>query len=381
VNVRHTRFRPGLVAALVVLGAVGCVRPDPPPPDRRIAARTLQPLPGHRYAQANDINEKGEAVGWSIGAAGAQKAVLWRDNRAVDLRPLPASGSLGSFGWKINERSQALVSEVSSLGVVLYLWDAGRVTDLSGGMPHSTPLDLNDNGEVLTKRVTSGLFGPNPRYRIDVWSNGTFTPLAIDVGTVALTDLDLLNDGSVVGTRGNRPFRWKDGVFTDLAPTGSVIAANERGDVVGWVRTGDAVGAVLWRDGEAIAIDPGDGRSFQPRSLSEDGRVIGHASDPGPTGGNPETMLWQDGRLTSLGPGWYGSLVNDRGIVIGSIPDPTGAGDSHAVVYLDGRVVDLGGKTYVHGMSNRGQFVGTFGNDARPGSSVQGDAVLWTVLP
>jgi uncharacterized membrane protein len=376
VNVRRSRFLTGSVAALVVLVAVGCVRPDPPPPDARVSAKTLQPLPGHRYAQANDINEKGEAVGWSIvdGRGSGYKAVLWRDGRAIDLRPGAAATSMGHM---VNERSQVVLTEVGG-GLVnrAYLWDHGQVTDLSGGAPWSTALDLNDNGQVLVKRTWSSIVTPSPKYNYELWSNGTFTPLVENASTVALTSLALLNDGTVVGNGLSGVFRWKDGVFTAIPQSGRVMGANQRGEVLISL-TGTGSGTVIWRDGRFDPVTAPAGHSFYALDISEDGHVTGRLEgDDGNT-----AVVWKDGEFTTLEGDALPSLVNNQGIVIGSKPGAPNTGQYQEVVWVDGRAIDVGLVTYVHDLNNRGQFVGTFGDNTSSGDGVQGDAVLWTVLP
>jgi probable HAF family extracellular repeat protein len=372
--VDRSAFRRVVVAGLVVLAPVGCVRPDPPPPDSRIAVHTLPPLPGHRHAQANDINERGEAVGWSLDAQGlSSRAVLWRDGRVVALRP---SSPNGSMAWKVNERSQVALTETGpGLTTGAYLWTAGQVTNLTGEARYAVPLDLNDAGQVLVKRSWSGLATPAPTYRYDVWSDGVFTPLAVDAGSATFGTLRLLDDGSVVGTRGDVPFRWRDGTFTDLAASGRVVDANARGEVLGTTGTGAATTTVIWHDGMTTTISAPDGGLVFPADLSEDGRVAGFvARDDGNHG-----FVWHDGVLTDLGPGRTAAAVNEQGVIVGSLSDP-GGGRDHAVVWIDGRAVDLGTVTYVHDLNGHGQLVGTMGDDARPDNGIQGDATLWSVI-
>ena len=271
------RFRYAYVAALALTGMAGCVVPDPPPPGPGVTAKILPALPGYPHALATDINDRGEAVGWSLGPQGSYaKAVLWRDGRAVDLRPL---GPATSFAYFVNERSQVLLTEATGLNTRTYLWDAGKATDLTGDAQRSLPIDLNDNGQALIRRSFGAFLSPPETDKVGVWSNGTFTQIVPPTGNGSISTasvLKLMNDGSVVGSfADDHPFVWRNGQYTYLAEKGRVIDANERGQVLGTVRAGSQINAVIWQGGGTTTLAPEDGVNFLPERVSSDGRVAG----------------------------------------------------------------------------------------------------------
>ena len=134
---------------------------------------------------------------------------------------------------------------------------------------------------------------------------------------------------------------------------------NERGDIVGTSYEGERLTAILWRDGQALAVGENYGLAVSNR-----GQVL------------TPTDLWHRGHLTPItGPAGTTSVgaagLNDRATVVGGT-------DVGAFVWKDGHAVTLpsiAGDTIAAAVdiNNHGQIVGSSGTDER-----LAHAVLWT---
>jgi probable HAF family extracellular repeat protein len=92
---------------------------------------------------AGDINDRGDAVGSSVAASGAQHAVLWRDGRVIDLHTLGTS----SVATAIGPNGHVAGTYVAADGTTrAFLWWCGRMTDIGAG---GFPITVNARGQVL----------------------------------------------------------------------------------------------------------------------------------------------------------------------------------------------------------------------------------------
>src|SRR5688572_28390115 len=99
-----------------------------------------------RSSVANDINERGQVVGFSDTARGGGGAVLGQDGLAADLGTL---GGLGSGALGINERGQVVGFSFTAEGVQRgFLWQGGQMIDLGtlGGFV-GYAYGINDQGQ------------------------------------------------------------------------------------------------------------------------------------------------------------------------------------------------------------------------------------------
>ena len=130
--------------------------PPLPPPVANYSVVELPRLPGDQGAQATDINDMGQIVGWSIGDMGPQTAVVWNIDQAgtVTIQSLGLlPGGTGSFASGINNLGQIVGFADSTLGNRRpFIWtasggirDLGIPTGLIGGQAHS----INDDGQVV----------------------------------------------------------------------------------------------------------------------------------------------------------------------------------------------------------------------------------------
>jgi probable HAF family extracellular repeat protein len=143
------------------------------------AAETVIELPtlGGSYAQAEDINDNGQIVGWSERVGGSVEATIWEAGVASSLG-LPHAARF-SFGTAINNVGE--VTGYSEIGVVprapgnsksAAFWGTTGIVDIGAAMGFSDSMayDINDNGVVALQGDHPGPFGITTGY---VW-NETF---------------------------------------------------------------------------------------------------------------------------------------------------------------------------------------------------------------
>jgi uncharacterized membrane protein len=165
-----------------------------------------------------------------------------------------------------------------------------------------------------------------------------------------LASVAAINNRNQIAGRGNTSvFIWENGTTTFLPKLpGSddfITAAagiNDRGVVVGTSGTIDVRRAVIWRNGEIIALDlPPETTESEGRAINNFDQVIGEARSPGVV----KPFLWDSGTTTVLEPppGGIASTVwgmNDWGAVVG---DSTMSidGSVHGTLWVAGRGHDL----------------------------------------
>ena len=239
---------------------------------------------------ALDINDNGQAVGWSYASYNAgvsgvpdTRPVLWNHGAATDM------GSLGgTFGaaMLVNSNGQAIgVSNLAGDATVHpFVWDSTHgMTDLgSFGGWYSHPNWINDNGDVVGISSTA-----DDTRRAFYWHDGVLENL----GTVGTDDrstaVGINNNGLIVGyTYGSdgseiRAFiSDQGGALVDLntlirKPHGlNVLAAyyiNDRNEIVGFAltNTGEIHPVVLIPENDADRLaDSGDSNSAPPARSS-----------------------------------------------------------------------------------------------------------------
>jgi probable HAF family extracellular repeat protein len=120
-----------------------------------------------------DINDKGQAVGWSYTAGNvARHAFLYSDGTLIDLGTL---GGSNSGAGAINEKGQVIgwSDTAGNVGRHAFLYSDGTMTDLSLGGSFSEASSINDKGQVLG---WSDTVGDLARHAF-LYSNGTMTDL------------------------------------------------------------------------------------------------------------------------------------------------------------------------------------------------------------
>lgn len=248
---------------------------------------------GGGYTVVNDVNNRGEAVGWSYTTDNAQHAFLWRDGVMTDLGTLPG-GHLSS--------AEA----------------------------------INDRGEVVGASTTSD----DTRHAFH-WRNGVLT----DLGGEQSVAHDVNDAGQVAGEMGDRfdrpgtafPVRWWHGQRRQLtAEQGTADAVNSRGHIlINLAGDGSYDRSALWRNGRLTTLQPpADATNFQVHALNDRDQVVGFTAD---TPSDLDAVLWQNGRavrLPNVGRVAAASALDNRGRIVGTSSVEEGSTDTHAVMWV-----------------------------------------------
>ena len=229
------------------------------------------------------------------------------------------------------------------------------MTDLGSlGSGYSRATAINDVGQVVgTSRAATG------ERHVFLWEKGRMTDLGLYGGN---PDDDYRVPGPLINERGQVvwvwPRRgvviWTNGVVRSLE-TGrtyaQVYAINDRGQVVGSADTkakskggSPHLRAFLWQNGRMTDLGPDfyDGASFD-MDINERGQIVGLLD-------HRQATVWENGKLRRLGTlGGKESnavAINDRGQVTGcadtNAKDPLGYPIDHAFLWQNGKMTDLG---------------------------------------
>jgi probable HAF family extracellular repeat protein len=257
----------------------------------------------HPRSGRKSINNAGEVI-WTVGPAGAERAMLWRSGAAQDIGTLggawaiaqaindagqvagvsfvPADSSAHAFLWEdgvmrdlgrvlgvtdLNESGHVLATIFARVGCCItqrmLLWDGTELRDITTGS-NSLAADLNDRMQVAaTTGADPGWFGG----RAMLW-DGT----ARILGGVSISFGTTVNEkGTVAGYFGPASSRprtivfegdsaWiMDAPFVTSSERSKAMSINNHGDVAG----GRNSAAILWRRIHAVDVDvkPGDDTS------------------------------------------------------------------------------------------------------------------------
>jgi probable HAF family extracellular repeat protein len=185
------------------------------------AIKELPPLPGDTVGFAQDINDNGNAVGWSGNCAvGPIEAVLWKGGRPIDLGTL--GGAVFNIAFAVNNRDQ-VVGQSDLPGDTAhhaFLWEQGVMTDLGTlpGIASSLATSINNQGQVVGFSDDG-----NGNTVALLWQNGTMTDLntliPADSPWFLLEALGINNLGQIVCSTFNTSTGEMHGVV--LAPAHS----------------------------------------------------------------------------------------------------------------------------------------------------------------
>lgn len=280
---------------------------------------------GGLQGEAEAMNERGQIVGWSstkydeFGEPRSPHAFLWQNGKMIDL----SNGGPESSASGINKGGQVVGHILRRRTQRAFRWQSGKMIDLGTlGGPESSASDINDHGQIVgwadTKAKTHHAF---------LWQNGRMR----DLGTLG-------------------------------GPESEAVAINERGQVVGVADTKGKIKeygyvfpiqhAFLWQDGRMRDL----GATRRPRSeandINERGEIVGRLDTKkqdaeSKYGDEPmwHAFLWQDGNMRDLtveGPHSFAGAINERSQVVGSVTALGENQDSRATLWQNGKRIGLG---------------------------------------
>lgn len=292
------------------------------------AAEPVIELPtlGGVHAQAEDINDLEQIVGWSELAGGGVEATIWNTEVPGSLGLAP--GTDFSFANAINNLGEVaghceygtIPGEPGNFRTATF-WGAGGVVDIGAAMrfTYSIAWDINDNGLLALKGGHPDPYGDTIGW---VWSPET--------------------GGVLAGADPIYRFGGNHGI-------------NNLNDVVGYGAAGlDGAQAVLARyDGERweVGVEIGPQAVRAPASanaISDSGIIVGQAGDDGAH--SYEAVLFTLDRDRPVV--WLDTLddfedsraldVNDSGLIVGDVLRVVDfRADRRAVVWVDEEIYDL----------------------------------------
>ncbi len=222
------------------------------------------------------------------------------------------------------------------------------------GSGNATITAISDTGIVV------GNFSINCGFDVQpfIWTvEGGFVALPLPPGVSEAFAHDVNNDGEIVGSLfrddvGTRAFRYKDGVWTELPPTGSgtgarANAVSDNGWAVGHRDTGRGSVAIRWRDDVVEVYQPRSGDSAHANDVNESvsavGQTVGHLQ------GSQRAFWWFGHTVIQIPPLPGGDTsdavaINDLSTIVGTsaIPVEGGAGERRSWFFEDGVQIDLG---------------------------------------
>jgi len=310
----------------------------------------LRALPGVNFSHATSINARGWATGGSFTAEfdplkgqPAEHAVLWKDDRIVDLGTLGTG--LESAGLYVNNAGEVVGFSTfnttpdpsSFLGATIraFIWRNGVMQDLGTlGGPGSFPSGgCNNERPGLVAGSSSTLSGESHAF---LWDNGKMTDIPTLGGSFGAAQC-ANNKGQVIGQSNlagdveQHAFSWDHGTLTALKPLGGSFSVafwlNNEGEAVGGATTtGDALfHATLWRKGAVSDLGTLDGDCFsQALAINSKVQIIGQSFPCDFS--SVRAVLWQNGSIIDLNaaipPNSSLQLVeplniNDRGEITG----------------------------------------------------------------
>lgn len=200
------------------------------------------------------------------------------------------------------------------------VWRQGTATVLAlpPDMDVSQTSDISDDGSVV------GAAGRSTTSVATQWAaDGSVHELAALAGAEQ-SQASAISGSVIVGTAGDHPVRWENGVVTSLptltsAGTGNALDINTSGVVVGSSIDGHTPTAVMWRNGELVGVGSLGGTGSEATAVNDVGDVVGWANDET---GRHRAFLLRDGTLSSLHgvSAAFASTalgLNDRGQVVG----------------------------------------------------------------
>lgn len=276
---------------------------------RTYTIRELRPLAGDRSSAAHAINASGQVAGYSQGADGLRKAVVWDIGESMPARLASLENHVESVAHAINTGGRiagvSFLEPDSFLHRTAVYWDGSdSITEVSDMAAFSAAYGVSDSGRIVGE-TGAYKFGPNafakdnqtlradqlaPDARYHGWGSRAH---AANVG------------GKIVGrcevAEEQHAFSWRAGIRTDLetlgGPFSEAVALNEAGDVAGWSALAPAADgtsryhACLWKAGQIFDLNGATAveRPSFAAGINAAVEVVGVFLTPA---GRPRAFIW-----------------------------------------------------------------------------------------
>jgi uncharacterized membrane protein len=274
-------YTQGTVTRLVIIG--GKLKFVTTPVERSMAvswangkATLLKPLSANAATSIGDINDNGWVVGDSFKSTTAAKgyATVWRNGVVTDL-----GAGLGSAAQRVNSQGWVLGVRPLANSVIseqAFIWRNNRIENLGTYPPglttHSTNcVGLSDAGTVACRSLVEVGIGALDWHSY-LWNNGVFQELSYPGATDILVSA-VSRNGNIAGTMAlagdagaydmpDRPFVWRDGVFTILPRVAAgfyanILAVNDQGTVLTELNSATGFRQELWSASGSVVVLPG----------------------------------------------------------------------------------------------------------------------------
>jgi uncharacterized repeat protein (TIGR01451 family) len=305
-------------------------------------------------------------TGWVAGVISNPLAGVWNEAGQLVAEIHGGASEVYPTAYAVNGSGQVLV-DIAQLTSHSWLWSNGTLTEVVVRFPAnfdyaaSTSFAINDRGQIAgTFTATPPQFNPYvPGLRhAFLWNAGQAMDLGTLPGGKESVAIALNNAGQAVGYGDNasgarHAVLWRDGVALDLGTlpgdTSSVaLSINDAGDVVGISTAGSVSRPFRWSDGVMTEL----GGSFDNTQfiVSPDraARVMNNAGQIVATqtiGGVRHAVVWDRGVITDLNPvlgrdACTANGINDAGQIVGGCSGLSGGNAFRVVPTTPG--VDVG---------------------------------------
>lgn len=269
----------------------------------------------------------------------AQAQLAYRLEPVID----PSSPNYG-YPSGLNNKGE-VIGHAETIGMRGFHWKDGVYTDLltttGSNAGALIPAGINDRSIIVGNQDVE------PRnFRI---RDGQLSRLRISTADGTPNVMASNNRNQVVGRGQTLAFIWERGMTTFLPRlpgsddfVTTAVAINDRGVVAGMSGTMEVRRAVIWKEGEVIALDlPADTTDSEALAINNFDQVIGNAYGAG----SVAPFVWSSGTTTVLQPpaGATDSAVwsiNDWGAIVGDSTMSTGS-EVHATLWVSGQGHDL----------------------------------------
>jgi probable HAF family extracellular repeat protein len=236
---------------------------------------------GGRYSWGNGINNWGQVAGVSETQNGEYRGFLWNGKKMKDLGVLDKDVFSGV--WSINDRGQAVGFSVGSDNLLrAVFWDREGLHELDTlGGTENDALGIGTNGEIVGWATTH-----DEILHAVLWDSEGVIDLDPSQTMMSLAS-SINKKGEVVGgaffsqDAQYHAALWNDQGTQDLGTLGGneseAYAINDQGEIVGWCDLpGDVWHACMWNSrGDLADLGALDGSYSEAFSINGHGEVVG----------------------------------------------------------------------------------------------------------